>query len=1192
LNQEAFVMSCEGKLGAACAAMLGGGASSALSRAFNGDATEATAVLEETYRVARSQAAARLAPPGNGAPARLARMKAEGADRAAEDATVAFFTYLRDVHHLSAQQLPAHGRGRNGVPLPKGDAQHGYAAVWETIQAIEQGKPLPALAQQVRAARQSHTRTVTSLSADQWSGGGARCGNCGQFASAMKGHTCPHTTSGEELARKLMRSLAVPDSAYPTSALDQLIAEARAGGVSMRHPISGERIMATLDGLPVALAGGFVPDTWLGIAEIAVVVGGRVVPVLSMRNLTPAPVATDGVTAAALASGRVLTPGASVGSATTLPQRLGQQIQGAATTLVTGGDRYDQGRFMGSEYRKKSAQGQPITIDGVQWAVGQRASGNQYWASARKGGLAPTSGVTIGIGRTLPGAIELLKQPDTRVVELSDGQIQLYGGGGLLAVYDPLSGLAGDTNGTPNASSEQIAALIAYQALHPNNAYDRGLATDLAAALDGTGSSLIAIDAAYLAITNGPLVSGGTLMLGAQVGTQKCVHCGQFMGDAHICPSVAQQPAVSSTPRRGGVVVEDLPEDLGANLPPLPAPSAAAAAPRPDEAPPSSATSPATPQISVQLDPQALAAALAGALPAQQFDAQQLASTIAATLPPQQTLDPQAFAAALASALPQPQQLDPQVFAAALGGALAQQPAPPVNVQIDPAAMADAVRAGAAQAIIDAAQSGELRPQPIDPAVLADAIRAGMAAVPPPQVTVQAPAPAAHVQLQVDSAQLASALKSAIGDAANGPPPEPPAAPAPQPAPASRQPWQGRARPAGLSTTGQEHILSKVRLAAPDPYLMDVDERVGGKRDTPLQSFIPDIDPNYAISEETETILKSIAALMQAGQRVSGTAQRSCMAFGLYGPPGTGKNTLARQVAASIKTVDKNGRETQGMNYAEVNILPDSSIEDMIGTVVLEPDGKGGTRSAVRLGKIGLAAAMGSVVCVNEIVRNPKLATALQSMLEDGEIIIPSPEAGQIRIPVHPATLMFLTWNPGNEGDPDRPAQAPLSRITPFKLDKASDTERAQRAMSFLSQFDGQASSPNTNQREQQERRRKEIARRDYGIPEKIAPTPAEVKAAVKFIGAIEKLADAGVGARQIGLASSTSTAPGDRQLARFLVLGRTVGWQQATEMFKICCDQGDDFQSQWALIEERFRANYLRPDGTPVNFDAPPAQQ
>src|SRR6185436_8203210 len=85
----------------------------------------------------------------------LARIKAQAADQAAEDATVALFTYLRDVHHIAAEQLPAHGRGRGGVPLPKREALHGYAAVWEAIQSVEQGRELPALAQQIVAARQS-----------------------------------------------------------------------------------------------------------------------------------------------------------------------------------------------------------------------------------------------------------------------------------------------------------------------------------------------------------------------------------------------------------------------------------------------------------------------------------------------------------------------------------------------------------------------------------------------------------------------------------------------------------------------------------------------------------------------------------------------------------------------------------------------------------------------------------------------------------------------------------------------------------------------------------------------------------------------------------------------------------------------------------------------------------------------------
>src|SRR6185436_16710852 len=95
----------------------------------------------------------------------LARIRTQAADQAAEDATVALFTYLRDVHHLAAEQLPAHGRGRGGVPLPKREALHGYAAVWEAIQSVEQGRELPALAQQIVAARQSRATSAPAMSA-------------------------------------------------------------------------------------------------------------------------------------------------------------------------------------------------------------------------------------------------------------------------------------------------------------------------------------------------------------------------------------------------------------------------------------------------------------------------------------------------------------------------------------------------------------------------------------------------------------------------------------------------------------------------------------------------------------------------------------------------------------------------------------------------------------------------------------------------------------------------------------------------------------------------------------------------------------------------------------------------------------------------------------------------------------------
>jgi hypothetical protein len=44
-------------------------------------------------------------------------------------------------------------------------------------------------------------------------------------------------------------------------------------------------------------------------------------------------------------------------------------------------------------------------------------------------------------------------------------------------------------------------------------------------------------------------------------------------------------------------------------------------------------------------------------------------------------------------------------------------------------------------------------------------------------------------------------------------------------------------------------------------------------------------------------------------------------------------------------------------------------------------------------------AASGGVAAINEIVRSPKLATALQSIIEDGEISIPTPEGGTYKIP-------------------------------------------------------------------------------------------------------------------------------------------------------------------------------------------------
>jgi MoxR-like ATPase len=357
---------------------------------------------------------------------------------------------------------------------------------------------------------------------------------------------------------------------------------------------------------------------------------------------------------------------------------------------------------------------------------------------------------------------------------------------------------------------------------------------------------------------------------------------------------------------------------------------------------------------------------------------------------------------------------------------------------------------------------------------------------------------------------------------------------------------------------------------------MDIPVSVGGQRDDPLEADVPDLDPAYEVNSENERILKAISASLQAGQRGNTRKNAWSRAIGLYGPPGTGKNTLLRQLAASIKTVDKDGTTAQGLNYVEVNITPNMTIEQALGSVVLETDpSTGNTVSRVKLGKLGLALAMGSVVAVNEIVRNPKLATALQSALEDGEIIITSPEAGMVKVPVHPASITALTWNPGNEGDPDRPASAPLSRIIPFRLDKASPKERARRAAGFFDQFDGGQNQGDSAVDREKERQR--ILNDDYAIPATFRPEQEEVDAAVELVADIERLAGGNGGmSREIGRrAGLTSTAPGDRQLRSFIFLGKTVGWRAGLEVFKVCCDQDQNFNEQWNLIVERFEHHF-----------------
>ncbi|WP_322489349.1 AAA family ATPase [Chloroflexus sp.] len=1079
-------MSCDGNRGVFHSQVCGGGGNGPVAASFGAiSEKELARRLSEAFGSPASSEAALEAIFDR------ARRQANTGDKLAQSMAEAQTRALFRIMQERGIKPPTHST--NG--LPKADAQFGYAAIYQTLTALRDNKSLPAVAAKVQRdiaakAGSANARTLSSIRQEVL--GRHRCMSCGRFAPAQGGHLCPRTATGASMQRSLIRRLRVPPTAYPASDLDALIAQARSSGsVTMRHSLTGEPVNVTLDGLPLALTQGFVPDDWRGNESLALVEvsSNRIVSVLNDAGLNRVALPANAVEAAAVASGVALPPGTPVASAGGAPPAVAPApVTEATAVAVSGGSAYTAGRFIGTEYRKArgAAKGETVQVEGVTFTVGEELTATAYWSSARITEAYPPPPKGITVGRTLPAAVELLR---TGSVYEKNGKIEVYDKDGHLAgVYDPATGTTADVVGTPNASPAQMAALIAYKARHPKTVFDRTLAVDLLNMRDGTGTAIAAADGAYIAIHEG-LKAGETLKMGGSLAAQKCPECGKFIGDSGCLACL-----------RAG--------------------AAEAAAPAPT-------TGVGPVQVNVQVD-----------------------SPVVAVEAPKVTVDGVAVTAQAQVDVAAPQITIERVEATAQVSVEAPQvtaqvdvAAPQVNLNLNADDLAAALNRAAAAAPTPVTAAGEaLAPAPAPAQTpITDPVLAGLLA------RVVESQEAAEQRTMAILERLAGVMAGGLAQMA----PAPSAEAAPTPAPAPKAPPRPVGRPVTPEgeRTEQERLVAKVRRQAPDPTMSAVPAwaRPANTGEVDLNELIPKVNPTYTMNEQARKITRTIATTLYMASKMGDDAAGNLAAFGLYGPPGSGKNELARQFAASVITVDADGVERQGLPYFEREIDPTTDPTDLIGGTAIENG-----RTVVRLGPVGQMLAMGGVVALNEVVRSPKLLTALQSAMEPPRTIrIPSPEGGVISIPVHPSSVLFTTWNPGMENDPDRPGGAPLARSMTFRLDRPAPEEQCARALAFFER---------SNDPEIQA----------------IKPHPVEVRAAVDFFTMIcTKL-------EQEGLGSGTVT-PGARELNRFLLVGKTEGWGMALETLKIYCAQNSqDLPQQWSDFQAMFETCF-GPDGQDV---------
>jgi MoxR-like ATPase len=161
-------------------------------------------------------------------------------------------------------------------------------------------------------------------------------------------------------------------------------------------------------------------------------------------------------------------------------------------------------------------------------------------------------------------------------------------------------------------------------------------------------------------------------------------------------------------------------------------------------------------------------------------------------------------------------------------------------------------------------------------------------------------------------------------------------------------------------------------------------------------------------------------------------------AFGFFGPPGTGKNEMLRETAATME-----------LPYREIDLGRGADLQALIGEVVLEPDGRGGTRSVAKLGPLGKALTRGEVVALNEIIHtDPDSQTLLHQITQEGRFTLHNPEGADEVHEVHPSSILGVTWNPKG-GIQDRPSEALYSRLFTRRVGYPEPEEEQRRLLGW-----------------------------------------------------------------------------------------------------------------------------------------------